>query len=85
MANTALPYDTVPELPDFDIEFPEGYFDPEVDQDDLDTVDIDPDEIAPDRGEDDFDEDLANDPELDDFPYHELDDSTELHPVHWLH
>ena len=71
MANTALPYDTVPELPDFDIEFPEGYFDPEVDQDELDTVDLDPDEL-PEEGEDDF-------------PYHELDDSTELHPVHWLH
>ena len=79
MAN-ALPYDTVPELPDFDIEFPVGYFDdpdPEPDQDDLDTVDLDPDEL-PERGEDDWSD-------HDNYPYHELDDSTELHPVHWLH
>jgi len=64
----AQPFSTIEELPDFDIEFPEGSFDP------------DPDDLEEDP-ETEEDEDTGWS-DQDNFPYHELDDS--LAPIHWL-
>ena len=74
------PYSTIEELPDFDIEFPEGSFDPETEEeDDLDALPLEDD----DSGWSDHDN----------FPYHELDDIVDAqwedqqgldHPINWL-
>jgi hypothetical protein len=65
------PYSTIEELPDFDIEFPEGSFDPdpEEEEDDLDALPYE-----------DDDRDWSD---QDNFPYHELDDIVD-HPINWL-
>ena len=69
----AQPFSTIEELPDFDIEFPEGSFDPDPDEleDDIDVGEL------PERGEDDWSE-------HDNYPYHELDDTSLLAPIRWL-
>jgi|TARA_E500000318_G_scaffold50984_1_gene47718 hypothetical protein len=74
------PYSTIEELPDFDIEFPEGSFDPETEEeDDLDALPYE-----------DDDRDWSD---QDNFPYHELDDIVDAqwedqqgldHPINWL-
>ena len=65
----ALPYSTIDELPDFDIEFPEGSFDP------------DPDDLEED--EDGWsDQDTFPYHELDD-EYTERQGLD--HPINWLH
>ena len=75
----AQPYSTIEELPDFDIEFPEGSFDPDPDEldDDIDIPEL------PERGEDDWSD-------HDNYPFHELDDEYDErqgldHPINWLH
>ena len=87
------PYDTVPELPDFDIEFPEGYFDTLIDEHlvelyknkgNLANYDPEDEDEDPPRT---FDPDNLPTEEdnsdgwskRDNFPYHELDDVTWLH------
>tara|TARA_R100000388_G_scaffold56734_3_gene41936 strand:+ start:261 stop:482 length:222 start_codon:yes stop_codon:yes gene_type:complete len=67
------PYSTIDELPDFDIEFPEGSFDPETEEEET---------------EDDW-SDFDALPHDDDYPYGDIDDEYESrqgfdHPIHWL-
>ena len=68
------PYSTIDELPDFDIEFPEGSFDPETEEEE--------------ETEDDW-SDFDSLPHDDDYPYGDIDDEYESrqgfdHPIHWL-
>ena len=67
------PYSTIDDLPDFDIEFPEGSFDPETEEEET---------------EDDW-SDFDALPHDDDYPYGDIDDEYESrqgfdHPIHWL-
>ena len=66
------PYDTIPELPDFDIEFPVGW-EPETDGEEDIPQTFDPDNLPVEEDESD------RWSERDNFPYHELDDVTWLH------
>ena len=68
------PYSTIDELPDFDIEFPEGSVDPETEEEE--------------ETEDDW-SDFDALPHDDDYPSGDIDDEYESrqgfdHPIHWL-
>lgn len=65
------PYDTIPELPDFDIEFPIGW-DPETEEEEDPPQTFDPDAPTEEDNSDGWSK-------RDNFPYHELDDVTWLH------
>ena len=68
------PYSTIEELPDFDIEFPEGSFDPDPEEE---------------ENEDDW-TDFDALPHEEDYPFGDIDDEYESrqgfdHPINWLH